>query len=148
MIERPLFLSNNQNQNQTFSLSLIPIFNPIFLLLSHICHILFFDRLVVPVLRNTENMNFSKIESSIKHYALQVLLFGVKLISLSHVFYHLINHFHLISFLISSLLSSSHLPSHLSSLYQAKEGSLALEDMMGGTFTISNGGVFGSMMGL
>jgi 2-oxoglutarate dehydrogenase E2 component (dihydrolipoamide succinyltransferase) len=30
---------------------------------------------------------------------------------------------------------------------QAKEGTLALEDMAGGTFTISNGGVFGSMMG-
>lgn len=30
---------------------------------------------------------------------------------------------------------------------QAKEGSLALEDMVGGTFTISNGGVFKSLMG-
>jgi len=30
---------------------------------------------------------------------------------------------------------------------KAKEGSLALEDMAGGTFTISNGGVFGSLMG-
>ncbi len=28
-----------------------------------------------------------------------------------------------------------------------QEGSLALEDMAGGTFTISNGGVFGSLMG-
>lgn len=56
--------------------------------------------LVVPVLRNTENMNFADVEKSIAMY-------GKK----------------------------------------AKEGSLALEDMTGGTFTISNGGVFGSLMG-
>ena len=31
---------------------------------------------------------------------------------------------------------------------QASSGSLALEDMAGGTFTISNGGVFGSMMSM
>jgi 2-oxoglutarate dehydrogenase E2 component (dihydrolipoamide succinyltransferase) len=30
---------------------------------------------------------------------------------------------------------------------KAKEGSLALEDMTGGTFTISNGGIFGSLFG-
>lgn len=30
---------------------------------------------------------------------------------------------------------------------KAKEGQLALEDMAGGTFTISNGGVFGSLFG-
>lgn len=30
---------------------------------------------------------------------------------------------------------------------QAREGTLAIEDMDGGTFTISNGGVFGSMFG-
>ncbi len=29
---------------------------------------------------------------------------------------------------------------------QAKEGSLSIDDMVGGTFTISNGGVFGSML--
>lgn len=56
--------------------------------------------LVVPVLRNTENMDFSGVEKSIAHY-------GKK----------------------------------------AKEGALALEDMTGGTFTISNGGVFGSLFG-
>ena len=33
------------------------------------------------------------------------------------------------------------------SLPQAKDGALALEDMTGGTFTISNGGVFGSLFG-
>lgn len=30
---------------------------------------------------------------------------------------------------------------------KAKKGSLAVEDMDGGTFTISNGGVFGSLLG-
>ena len=30
---------------------------------------------------------------------------------------------------------------------QARTNELAIEDMDGGTFTISNGGVFGSMMG-
>lgn len=56
--------------------------------------------LVVPVLRNTETMDFAAVEKAIAGY-------GKK----------------------------------------AKEGSLALEDMVGGTFTISNGGVFGSLLG-
>lgn len=56
--------------------------------------------LVVPVLRNCENMNFADIEKTIGMYGAR-----------------------------------------------AKEGTLALEDMTGGTFTISNGGVFGSLMG-
>ena len=30
---------------------------------------------------------------------------------------------------------------------KARDGKLELEDMAGGTFTITNGGVFGSMMG-
>jgi 2-oxoglutarate dehydrogenase E2 component (dihydrolipoamide succinyltransferase) len=30
---------------------------------------------------------------------------------------------------------------------KARDGKIELEDMAGGTFTISNGGVFGSMMG-
>ena len=30
---------------------------------------------------------------------------------------------------------------------QARDGKLTMEDMAGGTFTISNGGVFGSLMG-
>jgi len=56
--------------------------------------------LVVPVLRNCEEMSFADVEKTIG-------MFGKK----------------------------------------AKEGKLALEDMAGGTFTISNGGVFGSLMG-
>jgi 2-oxoglutarate dehydrogenase E2 component (dihydrolipoamide succinyltransferase) len=56
--------------------------------------------LVVPVLRNTENMSFADVEHNIAMYA-----------------------------------------------EKAKAGSLGLDDMAGGTFTISNGGVFGSLMG-
>lgn len=56
--------------------------------------------LVVPVLRNTENMNFADVEKNIAMYA-----------------------------------------------GKAREGLLSLDDMTGGTFTISNGGVFGSLMG-
>lgn len=56
--------------------------------------------LVVPVLRNTEKMNFADVEKSIGFYA-----------------------------------------------GKAKNGTLALEEMTGGCFTISNGGVFGSLMG-
>ncbi len=40
------------------------------------------------------------------------------------------------------LLNKIHFP-----FSQAKKGSLAIEDMDGGTFTISNGGVFGSLFG-
>ena len=55
--------------------------------------------LVVPVLRNTENMGLADIES-------QIRTFGQK----------------------------------------AKDGKLTIDEMMGGTFTISNGGVFGSLL--
>jgi len=55
--------------------------------------------LMVPVLRNAENMNFSQIESSVGSYAAR-----------------------------------------------ARDGSITMEDLTGGTFTITNGGVFGSLM--
>jgi 2-oxoglutarate dehydrogenase E2 component (dihydrolipoamide succinyltransferase) len=55
--------------------------------------------LVVPVLRDVDNMGLADIEASIRGYGLK-----------------------------------------------AKDGKLAIEDMTGGTFTISNGGVFGSLM--
>jgi len=56
--------------------------------------------LVVPVVRDADQLNFAEIEKSIAGLA-----------------------------------------------GKAKDGSLSLEDMSGGTFTISNGGVFGSLMG-
>ncbi|WP_444996199.1 2-oxoglutarate dehydrogenase complex dihydrolipoyllysine-residue succinyltransferase [Aliikangiella sp. IMCC44359] len=55
--------------------------------------------LVVPVLRNVDNMSLAEIESNIRQY-------GEK----------------------------------------AGSGKLSMDDMMGGTFTVSNGGVFGSLM--
>ena len=55
--------------------------------------------LVVPILRNAENMSLAQIEKQIGNYAAQ-----------------------------------------------AREGRLSIEDMTGGTFTITNGGVFGSML--
>jgi 2-oxoglutarate dehydrogenase E2 component (dihydrolipoamide succinyltransferase) len=55
--------------------------------------------LVVPVLKNADEMSFADIEKKIKH------------------------------------LSD-----------KAKNGSLTIEDLQGGTFTISNGGVYGSML--
>eukprot|EP00008_Paramoeba_atlantica_P007768 CAMPEP_0201489164 /NCGR_PEP_ID=MMETSP0151_2-20130828/21058_1 /ASSEMBLY_ACC=CAM_ASM_000257 /TAXON_ID=200890 /ORGANISM="Paramoeba atlantica, Strain 621/1 / CCAP 1560/9" /LENGTH=444 /DNA_ID=CAMNT_0047874655 /DNA_START=140 /DNA_END=1474 /DNA_ORIENTATION=+ len=56
--------------------------------------------LVVPVLRNCENLSFADIEHQIGEYG-----------------------------------------------QKARDGKLSIEEMTGGTFTISNGGVFGSLMG-
>jgi len=55
--------------------------------------------LVVPVLRDVDQMSFAEVEKSIGEYG-----------------------------------------------QKAKEGKLAMEDLVGGTFTVSNGGVFGSML--
>jgi 2-oxoglutarate dehydrogenase E2 component (dihydrolipoamide succinyltransferase) len=56
--------------------------------------------LVVPVIRNCQDMNFHHMEQALNDLA-----------------------------------------------KRARDGSITLEDMAGGTFTITNGGVFGSMMG-
>ena len=65
------------------------------------CHTLIrFQGLLVPVLRNVQDMNYADIEKGI-------MALGEK----------------------------------------AKKNQLAIEDMDGGTFTISNGGVFGSLFG-
>ncbi len=55
--------------------------------------------LMVPVIRNAENMGLAEIEHAIAHFA-----------------------------------------------GKARDGSIALEDLQGGTFTITNGGVFGSLV--
>jgi len=45
-------------------------------------------------------------------------------------------------------LDMQHVEKELAALSgKARDGKITLEDMAGGTFTISNGGVFGSMMG-
>ena len=41
----------------------------------------------------------------------------------------------------------THTWTHTHTHTQARDGTLAIEDMDGGTFTVSNGGVFGSMFG-
>ena len=48
--------------------------------------------------------------------------------------------------MVDSPLDSLSTPYPLNFL-QARDGTLAVEDMDGGTFTISNGGVFGSLYG-
>lgn len=78
----------------------------------------FAQGLVVPVLRNVEKMNYAEIERTISDFGDKVK--------------------HSIVFNRSS---------HQSNFVQAKKGSLSIEDMDGGTFTISNGGVFGSLFG-
>lgn len=55
--------------------------------------------LMVPIIRNAENMGLAEIEQAISHFA-----------------------------------------------GKARDGSIALEDLQGGTFTITNGGVFGSLV--
>jgi len=55
--------------------------------------------LMVPVIRNAENLGLAEIEQSIEHYALA-----------------------------------------------ARDGSIKLEDLQGGTFSITNGGIFGSLL--
>ncbi len=55
--------------------------------------------LVVPVLRDTDRMNYAEVENGIRDFA-----------------------------------------------YKARDGKLGIEDMTGGTFTITNGGTFGSLL--
>jgi 2-oxoglutarate dehydrogenase E2 component (dihydrolipoamide succinyltransferase) len=55
--------------------------------------------LMVPIIRNAENLSLAEIEQSIEHYALA-----------------------------------------------ARDGSIKLEDLQGGTFSITNGGIFGSLL--
>ena len=57
------------------------------------------DGLVVPVLRDTDRMNYAEVENGIRAYAAK-----------------------------------------------ARDGKLGIEDMTGGTFTITNGGTFGSLL--
>jgi 2-oxoglutarate dehydrogenase E2 component (dihydrolipoamide succinyltransferase) len=73
--------------------------------------------LVVPVIRNIESMGLIAIEKAIGDVAKKVGFPQPVLIR------------------------------RRTNLLEARDGKLTIEDMAGGTFTISNGGVFGSMMG-
>lgn len=79
--------------------------------------------LVTPVLRNVEDMNFVDIEKNIASYSQKV----------SHT---------------SNAWKRWKSPGKfMHTVAQARDGKITIEDMAGGTFTISNGGVFGSLMG-
>lgn len=73
--------------------------------------------LVVPILRNVEQMNFADIEKGIAVLGEKARKGFVQVVK------------------------------SLTRINRSVLGALAVEDMDGGTFTISNGGVFGSLMG-
>lgn len=93
---------------------------------------------MVPVIRNVEGMNFADIEKAIN-------LLGEKVIFLNPLFrlvsYDSLLFRHLEAFSSFDVINCKYV------LLQARKNELAVEDMDGGTFTISNGGVFGSMFG-
>ncbi|CAG8507349.1 7301_t:CDS:2 [Paraglomus occultum] len=80
--------------------------------------------LVTPVVRNAHLMSFIEIEKAIAELGQKVRLGkGIELEA---------------RWLIIDLTIKD---------YTARDGKITIEDMAGGTFTISNGGVFGSLMG-
>lgn len=88
------------------------------------------------MIRNVETMNFTDIEKAIN-------ALGEKVKAL---YYCMSENTHILR-LLYCLLLSQRLENHLLSVAQARKNELAVEDMDGGTFTISNGGVFGSLFG-
>lgn len=74
--------------------------------------------LVTPVVRNSEEKDLVGIERAIADLG--------KKVSLGYLLF--------VNFWVTNI-------------YQARDNKLTIEDMAGGTFTISNGGVFGSLMG-
>jgi 2-oxoglutarate dehydrogenase E2 component (dihydrolipoamide succinyltransferase) len=82
--------------------------------------------LVTPVVRNAESMDLVGIEKSIAEMGQKVL-------------------FPLPSYILGIDSLFGYQTTDIE--YQARDGKLTIEDMAGGTFTISNGGVFGSLMG-
>ncbi|KAJ2977825.1 hypothetical protein NUW58_g7687 [Xylaria curta] len=81
--------------------------------------------LVTPVVRNTESMDLVAIEKAIADMGKKVRIQS----QLHNIYIHL----------TQDLITNVE--------WQARDGKLTIEDMAGGTFTISNGGVFGSLMG-
>jgi 2-oxoglutarate dehydrogenase E2 component (dihydrolipoamide succinyltransferase) len=87
--------------------------------------------LVVPVLRNVESMGYSDIEKMLGELGVKVSLKRNTMESPEPDF----------------PLPLSYYNTILKNFSQARDNKLAIEDMEGGTFTISNGGVFGSVFG-
>ena len=83
--------------------------------------------LVTPVVRNAHLLSFIEIEKAIAECGKKV----IKILS----FLPCLNINLIINFLVDNLK------------FQAREGKITIEDMAGGTFTISNGGVYGSLLG-
>ena len=88
---------------------------------------------MVPVIRNAEKMNYVDIERTIADFGTFVLAHAI------------------ITYLkqsnIDIIESKNFAASIIFAGKRARDGQIALEEMAGGTFTISNGGVFGSLMG-
>lgn len=88
----------------------------------------------MPVLRNVENMNYADIERGLNALGEKVNKDKFDILILCDFRF------------AQECLRAQRLQNFISVL-QARTGELAIEDMDGGTFTISNGGVFGSLMG-
>ena len=95
--------------------------------------------LVTPVVRGVERMSYLDIERTINELSIKV-----HRACYSHL--RILRSFVPPSIDSNVCLYSLHAPA-TGLFHQARDGKLAIEDMAGGTFTISNGGVFGSLMG-
>ncbi|KHN83961.1 Dihydrolipoyllysine-residue succinyltransferase component of 2-oxoglutarate dehydrogenase complex, mitochondrial [Toxocara canis] len=112
--------------------------------------------LVVPVLRNVENMDYATIERTLAEIgdkardgklAIEDMEGGTFTISNGGVFGSLMGT-PIINPPQSAILGMHAIFDRPVAVNgKARDGKLAIEDMEGGTFTISNGGVFGSLMG-
>lgn len=100
---------------------------------------------MVPVIRNVETMNFTDIEKAINALGEKVrrlcarLFYYLQILICKCVFFH--------ADVINEKKKSIYKLLFLNCVPQARKNELAVEDMDGGTFTISNGGVFGSLFG-
>lgn len=101
--------------------------------------------LVVPVIRNVETMNFTDIEKAINALGEKVKRLCARLFYYLQILICKLVFFHTDVMLKKKWISCQ---AAVSCCFpQARKNELAVEDMDGGTFTISNGGVFGSLFG-
>jgi hypothetical protein len=89
------------------------------------------------VLRDVQHMSFADIEGSINHFGLKAAA-GTHFTCFTRAKVHIPAP--------EEAQETSRSSPDVCSRMLTCAGNLALEDMAGGTFTISNGGVFGSMM--
>ena len=119
--------------------------------------------LVVPVVRNADALSFAQVEGTLANLANKVCVAGCTLHDrlqcrgvLRAVRASPLCGWYSSPYLQSSVgadLAEGGVEHYMVTLcrlaysLQARTNSIAIEEMIGGTFTISNGGVFGSMMG-